>query len=276
DPLSAALSDDPFSLTVSGDAEESATTFSNDAADFDMAEFDEAFGTSSDTVRDADAYDDEDEAEEDFNGLSFDPIADEGTEDKTLFMRDPDVMVPPSVETSTAKKTTANPFEVKEEEGSGDSAFEDSAFEDSVFEDSAFEDSTFEDSAFSRRNLDAVDSDVEASESSSLGRSTGSAGFSADAFDDFDDFESVPDFDLSDSSAGFTSPSIGAMPSQFGNSQFGTAKMRMLPVLKVVALKGLSLLRLCLFLERRQSRILNPASRAHLPLLRMLRCLLSG
>ncbi|NJM96858.1 MAG: tetratricopeptide repeat protein, partial [Phormidesmis sp. RL_2_1] len=82
DPLSAALSDDPFSLTVSGDAEESATTFSNDAADFDMAEFDEAFGTSSDTVRDADAYDDEDEAEEDFNGLSFDPIADEGTEDK--------------------------------------------------------------------------------------------------------------------------------------------------------------------------------------------------
>ena len=38
----------------------------------------------------------------------------------------------------------------------------------------------------------------------------------ADSFDDFDDFESIPDFDLSDSSAGFTSPSIGAMPSQFG------------------------------------------------------------
>ncbi|MEL7334455.1 MAG: methyl-accepting chemotaxis protein, partial [Cyanobacteria bacterium J06560_2] len=43
-----------------------------------------------------------------------------------------------------------------------------------------------------------------------------------DSFDDFDDFESVPDFDLSDSSAGFTSPSIGVIPSQFGSETMGS------------------------------------------------------
>ena len=52
-----------------------------------------------------------------------------------------------------------------------------------------------------------------------------------DSFDDFEDFESIPDFDLSDSSAGFTSPSIGVIPSQFGSesisdidSQTGSAE----------------------------------------------------
>ena len=211
DPLAATL-DDPFGLDLS--AEESTdgmTTFSNTSAgstDFDMSEFDEAFGadseisksktpasaqavepsaaleTDDDSAFDAfAALDDNDE----FADVSFASVDSEAqTEDKTLFMMEPDSAGSSGSSTgfatdatSTAPSNSASEFsfEVEEEANSPEVNFGNGMDDFGGAPSNAF----------------------------------------ADSFDDFDDFESIPDFDLSDSSAGFTSPSIGAIPSQFGS-----------------------------------------------------------
>ena len=127
DPLTAATLDDPFGMPAAenADADEGMTTFSNAAsdatADFDMAEFNEAFGDTSGSVQtpstqqsveqqeeakstfgseteeafsdsafdDFAALDDHDiTGSENFGDLSFSSPSGAGTEDKTLFMMD--------------------------------------------------------------------------------------------------------------------------------------------------------------------------------------------
>lgn len=210
DPLAATLEDDPFSFNLADDsaADGGVTTFSDEASDFDMTEFDEAFGTSGSVAGSAggqsfdraaaqgnsaqnnreDAADFEAIAEESeaFADLSFEPLAETETEDKTLFMMDePDASEGMSAVATAAPVTLAKPPSALD--FSGDDSFGANNFAVDSFEDAAPEGNA-EPTAF------------------------------GDAFDDFDDFESIPDFDISDSSAGFTSPSIGAMPSQFGSS----------------------------------------------------------
>ena len=208
DPLVAALEDPfgmPFTNELSDDSSESdMTTFSSATADFDMAEFDEAFGNngeaingnslsaqslvsgpSSSSATDADEANSEsafdsfpavdsddflsDEESDSFEGVSFDPQMASQTEEQTLFMMDDDTGS--NLETADAG-LTALPTD------------EQPANEQSVFT--------------------STETDEE------------EAPAFTDSFDDFDDFEDVPDFDLSDSSVGFTSPSMGALPSQFG------------------------------------------------------------
>ncbi len=205
DPLVATL-DDPFGMPFTdepsgeSDLESDMTTFSAPSTNFDMAEFDEAFGSKdesansdllsahsslSDSVSKSATDTDEavndsafdsfpaadsddflpDEESDSFEGVSFDPQPASQTEEKTLFMMDSDDM-------------GANP----EMADAGSTA--PPTNEPSVF--------------------DSIDSNDE--ESSAF----------VNSFDDFDDFDNVPDFDLSDSSVGFTNPSIGAIPDQFG------------------------------------------------------------
>ena len=219
DPLAATL-DDPFGLDLATEeSTDGVTTFSNGSADFDMSEFDAAFGADSElldsevlnrassangdrkvtlpaaTETDDGAFDafaaldDSDE----FSGVSFESAADaEQTEDKTLFMMEPD---------SIGSQGTASSVESGAETPSSGLSNDFSEFSFEVDDESDFQDSKLEDGT----------------------EATGAKPASfADSFDDFDDFESIPDFDLSDSSAGFTNPSIGAMPSQFGASSGGS------------------------------------------------------
>ncbi|MBE9064309.1 methyl-accepting chemotaxis protein [cf. Phormidesmis sp. LEGE 11477] len=205
DPLIAEL-DNPFEMpftdgvsnepSVEGDM----TMFSDaTAADFDMAEFDEAFGNTSETgsqdhnplvtelaqdsatdtdqVPTDDAFDsfpdlDSDnlliEEEDSFEGVSFEPQEEPQTEENTFFMVDDDSMGE-SLETPGLEEAAAVDGQT-------------------VFAAPAPEEET--------------------------------PGF-ADSFDDFDDFESVSEFDLSDSSVGFTSPSMGAVPGQLDELEDG-------------------------------------------------------
>ena len=219
DPLAATL-DDPFSLGLATEdaSDEGMTTFSDAAADFDMSEFDEAFGSegqaspgaaptsapfdsgaansseSDSSLSDIDdsAFDDFAALDDgdDFEGVSFEPSAEVPTEDKTLFMMEPDsVGSATSDSASSAAKTASSEF-----------AF---SVEDEPDQSSA-------DDAFSEP---AIGGDPGAP----VGLDESNPATFVDSFDDFDDFESIPDFDLSDSSAGFTSPSMGAIPSQFGS-----------------------------------------------------------
>ncbi len=235
DPLAATL-DDPFSLDLATEEPaDGVTTFSNASADFDMSEFDEAFGarselsdsglsdselpgselpggemlggempnpTSSDGAVTPPAADEDDDSafnafaalddNDDFSGVSFEAAPDEAqTEDKTFFMMEPDSTG--SSVTAPPVDSTAGPTSTGRSRSSSEFSFE------------------IDDEA-----------DVEASSlRDDMGEADAEPVF-AESFDDFDDFESIPDFDLSDSSAGFTSPSIGAMPSQFGAMSQGS------------------------------------------------------
>ncbi|MEM9003329.1 MAG: methyl-accepting chemotaxis protein [Cyanobacteria bacterium P01_F01_bin.86] len=237
DPLSAELDEsDPFSSAAKGAvSEQSVTTFSDTTADFDMAEFDEAFGQTGGHSAVASAAasptvsspleteqpesmvdpsglgDDEDEfavgsfdddESDSFVGLSFEASSESESEDKTFFMMEPDAAA------SRVDGDMASGF-------SSSSAVADSVTSATLAE-RAPVDSFDGDAAFGSNTFDADGFDE-----NSLENDTEPTAFS-DALDDFDDFESIPDFDLSDSSAGFTSPSLGAMPSQFG-SQFDGA-----------------------------------------------------
>ncbi len=206
DPLVATLEDDPFSFNMADDSSDDGgvTTFSNDATGgFDMAEFDEAFGTSGavgsqpvaqpmspaasaaakNSYKPEDSFESfpEDDSEA-FADLSFEPMSEADVEDKTLFMVEPE-----EASQGFAAAETSDPT---------------LSFDDS---------NAFGDDNFGANNFEVADDD------GALDSHAEPTAF-GDAFDDFDDFESIPDFDLSDSSAGFTSPSIGAMPSQFGSA----------------------------------------------------------
>lgn len=209
-----AADSDPFDSNLfeedaEDEVEDGATTF-NHAADFDMAEFDEAFGTSGSTnkvevIEGGFAADFEvsDQEEEAFEGLSFEPMSDQELnqepEEKTLFMREPDPVEAIAPEdASVGSMTTGVPSTPTLAENSvgskrkGAFAFESASSDSDDFEGGGFDEP-------------ATDQPVEPTAFS-------------DAFDDFDDFDSMSDFELSDSSAGFTNPSLGAMPSQFGLS----------------------------------------------------------
>ncbi|MEM9151188.1 MAG: methyl-accepting chemotaxis protein, partial [Cyanobacteria bacterium P01_F01_bin.3] len=228
DPLAATL-DMPFGISDTDADAGGVTTFSDVSADFDMAEFDEAFGDTSGSLADSasesvksqtgttnpfaeshqntdqaisglddfPSIDDMEEAD-DFEGLSFEPPAETDSEDKTFFMSDDPVSA-----------SGSEPLVAK-----------------AVFDTDPDERSTSEsDFGGSEVNAEGFDGAGE------LGSDNFPVGDAAtddavedaytDSFDDFDDFESVPDFDLSDSSAGFTSPSIGVIPSQFGDGTMG-------------------------------------------------------
>ncbi|MGB3297042.1 MAG: methyl-accepting chemotaxis protein [Phormidesmis sp.] len=259
DPLAATL-DDPFSFDEAEDAatEDSVTTFSEPAADFDMAEFDEAFGTRGSVANQPEAQpkvqperqpdaqpsilesedisDDLDvfpEDSEPFDEVSFDSSSDEADiEEKTFFMMEPDASqgYPSSrslqVETEETEETeeAEEGKEAEEAElaapiapsatlsasknGSDRSSF---AKSNNAFGGSGFGSGNFEvedEEAFEKDAADFSEGADGSDESKAFG----------DDFDDFDDFENIPDFDLSDSSVGFTNPSIGTMPSQFGRA----------------------------------------------------------
>ena len=211
-----AVDSDPFDFNLSEEGtEEGATTFNHAAADFDMAEFDEAFGTSGrtgkvevgdrsfaadfETSDQSDQFDqDEDQDEEAFDDLSFDPISSQEIEDKTLFMREPDPLEIASADASLGSMATGAPSTPTLAENSASSRRK-----------GAF--------AFEAASSDADDFGEGDFDERAGGQAVEPTAFS-DAFDDFDDFESMPDFELSDSSAGFTSPSIGAIPSEIGMS----------------------------------------------------------
>ena len=203
DSFAEGLDDDPFSFNPSDDSasDGGVTNFSDAASGFDMTEFDEAFGTQgsvstqpksqSATSTDADDFEASADESEAFADLSFEPMAESETEDQTLFMMEPDssqgmVSTVVTAEQNTSATLAEEPLPAAMS-FSGDDGFGTNNFAVDNFDESASE-GNGEPTAF------------------------------GDAFDDFDDFESIPDFDISDSSAGFTSPSIGAMPSQFGSS----------------------------------------------------------
>ncbi len=219
DPLVSAL-DDPFGMpftsesSIESSSESDMTTFSNANAEFDMAEFDEAFGskdeapgsellsahssvpdletnnldTGTDKAIDGSAFDNfpvverddcsVDEESDSFEGVSFDPQPASQTEEKTLFMMDDDGMSA-NLETSDTRSTASR-----------------------TSEQSSFTTTTSNEESNEERSTDFVDN-----------------------FDDFEDFDSIPDFDISDSSVGFTSPSVGAIPSRFGEFESSSASI---------------------------------------------------
>lgn len=241
DPIVEDLDTDPFSFSDAAD-EGAVTTFSDASTNFDMAEFNEAFGTQgsvgstitppslsvSDQGNNEEDFLDEDEQ---FSDLSFDALPTQESEDKTLFMMEPD-----DAQVSHSPGAFKDPFEAEDftdsepqtsetlaEEPSynalnsklkgAPSALEDDRFGPESFDSDNFGSDDFDSNSFSGDSFESQSLNDDA-----LADSSGSASAAlGNAFDDFDDFESMPDFDLSDSSAGFTSPSIGAVPSQFGN-----------------------------------------------------------
>ena len=262
DPLAATL-DDPFGLPL-GDGiagEEGAmTTFSDATADFDMAEFDEAFGNTAGSAHEPtdntasakatsakegdnsgaavdtfSAFDLAPEEDNDsFDGLSFEPQVATATEDKTLFMIDDSAEISSGATTSTEKIEASNSYSAgsSSAESSEATNFAPIDFDQDNFgaadagqvdfEQAGFEQDNFEPNNFEADNFESAGFDESAGFESAAGIESNVDGTAyADSFDDFDDFESVPDFDLSDSSAGFTSPSVGVIPSQFGEPDMG-------------------------------------------------------
>ena len=242
DPFTDELITDPFSFDNASTDEEAVTTFSDASMNFDMVEFNEAFNgeqkDSSASANQADpsdaneslnpfAAEDHSELLEEKADLSFAPISETEMEDKTLFMMEPEDSEesfgsdaftnggPQTSETlaeASAYTSSRDAFDLTEPEIP--SGLEDSFGTDS-FDSESFGTDSSKNGVFETPLFDEQDS-------SSLNALEGSASIGS-AFDDFDDFESMPDFDLSDSSAGFTNPSIGAIPSQFGNGMESSA-----------------------------------------------------
>ena len=214
EPQTTPVDDDPFGLNLMAaeEPEEEGTIFNHPTADFDMAEFDEAFGASesvtaesaSEGIESSEEDDLEEfaftEESESFENLAFDSLSEDETEDKTFFMADPEVAAPsavapakPSMPDGQAEESQTGLEDDFEADGFGAGSFESDGSEEDAFAAIAFEDS---------EQADGIEPPA-----------------FPDSFDeDFDDFEGIPDFDLSDSSAGFTNPSLGATPSQFGRA----------------------------------------------------------
>ena len=245
DPIVEDLDTDPFSFSEAAMDDDAVTTFSSASADFDMAEFNEAFGTqgsvnthaSANSAAAPSSFDQAAvdsaslEEEDSFEGLSFDPMPDSSTEDKTLFMMEPDDSQgidsqssldntfdfdEPQTSETLAEEPAYNAFNFEAEETPSD--VEDDSFGADSFDSGSLDSGGLDSGGLSRDRFDAPDLGHEF-DSNTLSKPTSGLKSASigDAFDDFDDFENMPDFDLSDSSAGFTSPSMGAMPSQFGD-----------------------------------------------------------
>lgn len=171
---------------------------------------------------DLDEFPDDSEA---FDGLSFEPHSESNfeadAEDKTFFMMEPEIsqgnsaLGEPSTSATLAEisflDSDSSQLNFDKSDASSAGSASAGGFGAAGFGASGFGSNNFEANDFEANDFEANSFESDASEHTSEPTSFG------DAFDDFDDFESIPDFDLSDSSAGFTSPSIGAMPSQFGS-----------------------------------------------------------
>ncbi len=200
DPLIATL-DDPFGMPFTDElagesfAESDMTTFSDASAGFDMAEFDEAFGNQT------------------------------GGSDSISLPLDSELS---SSSTSSAEVSSRNTVDENAADENAFDSFSSIDGDDSLAEEDSdsFEGISFEPQLSSQteeKTLFMMDDDMESglpsastavSSAAPVDPGSDNAAF-ASGFDDFDAFEDVPDFDLSDSSVGFTSPSIGAS-SQFG------------------------------------------------------------
>ena len=224
EPQTATADDDPFGLNLMAleESEEEGTIFSHPTADFDMTEFDEAFGTREPAINepatDEPAIDESVSSDPEISEkldefalaeesepaeMSFDSLSEEEAEDKTFFMADPEVVAPAAV-------ATAEPPRVDTSVGAQFGPEDD--FESNGFAADSFESDDSEEDVFATGAFEAIAVD------DSAGTDSAEPPAFPDSFDDdFDDFESIPDFDLSDSSAGFTNPSLGATPSQFGS-----------------------------------------------------------
>ena len=208
DPLESTFGDDdPFATPLEQSSDEqdvttfSAVTLSGEPTGFDMAEFKEAFGEeaiaeqSEATAADAVSFDESNRETlaspstddlDAFDELSLEPEPfDVETESKTLFMME-------GLEDSLSVNTD-------DQEAADNEIAVSSGRKTVLSEDGSAESRQF--------NAPQIETNLAAAKSQSETFS--------DDFDDFDDFEDIPDFDLSDSSAGFTNPSLGAIPSQF-------------------------------------------------------------
>lgn len=196
-----ALADSELTL----DAEEDATSFSAPSP-FDIDEFDQAFGSSEPLHSSASAPEqhdflsaemsDGDSLSAELSDFSFES-QNFSSEDQTLFMSEPDSMAGP-----TSEQFSSSP-----------SLGADSATFAVPSEQAALE------------SLGELDSSAaDGSDSLNSPGTQQSADF-LDEFDEFDDFNNLSDFELSDSSAGFTSPSVGAasaMPAKALETAQGT------------------------------------------------------
>jgi twitching motility protein PilJ len=106
-------------------------------------------------------------------------------------------------------------------------AFDNASFEDDDESFSAPVDHGFTENDFPQDSFDQLDNDFLTEDESAFGGDTSSDSESSpgfdflDEFDEFDDMGSVPDFDLSDNSAGFTSPSMSSSPGMSGVAESG-------------------------------------------------------
>ncbi len=204
--------DDPFGMPFTDEladesfAESDMTTFSDASAGFDMAEFNEAFGDQGSATDNSSPNSSLPiDSQRASSAASFDAAAGGDIADENAFDNFPSI--------------DGDNFLAEEDSDS----FEGISFEPQL------PSQTEEKTLFMMDDDMGVNSDLPSASStlsSADGVSTsapgdlGSKSDSDDAafdngFDDFDDFEDVPDFDLSDSSVGFTSPSVGTS-NQFG------------------------------------------------------------
>ncbi|MEO1590853.1 MAG: methyl-accepting chemotaxis protein [Cyanobacteria bacterium J06632_22] len=165
--------------------------FSDPNLAFDQGEFDEAFGQT-EQVGDLPGF-----PEEEFsNGDSIEATADfafdseelAASEDQTLFMAEPSLVSGPEVG-----------FEL-DSEGSDNFGMSEAATLNTP--------SDTDNADFATGAVDDSGGFSNGADSSDLNEPQGNIDF-LDEFDEFDDLGSLPDFELSDSSAGFTSPSVG-------------------------------------------------------------------
>ncbi|MGB7249132.1 MAG: methyl-accepting chemotaxis protein [Phormidesmis sp.] len=210
DPLAAFESDDLFSFSpVAGASAAGETTTFDAAADFDMAEFDEAFGQtprqsnggvssppSGQSAPDLSASDLSSDLSDEVNefasltgesessgDLSLDSSSE--IEEKTFFMMEPDMASDMDLETSDSVEMSG--LDLEERVASRSDVFD----------------------------TDNLESNLPTDESGPVADLPDTF----DDFDDFDDFDSTPDFDFSEGSAGFTGSSTGTVSDQF-DSQF--------------------------------------------------------
>lgn len=135
-------------------------------------------------------------------------FAQEAEAEQTLFMADPPTNAAPGEAVDSAYGTDDSTY-VSPQPFSQEDDFDEGEFG----EDPAFAEAGFSEQDFADNGSGAAFEDAETDDSQ------GNVDF-LDEFDEFDDLGSLPDFELSDSSAGFTSPSVGTSGFGGGSDEF--------------------------------------------------------
>ncbi|MEM9215491.1 MAG: methyl-accepting chemotaxis protein [Cyanobacteria bacterium P01_F01_bin.150] len=228
--------DSPFTEIPDDDLGDSAALF-GDVADSDWQ-------THEDIHRESDSLADQAIPLPSSTELEQNALSDMASEDETLFM-----MAPPDEFTNTSDPsqngggnysdsdlfdtdagTDGGDFSMSSElfaeseafDGDRSESIDTDPFSSAAFETDVFDDSSFEDDQSASRQEFGDIQDTEASAPQS-----GNSFDFLDEFDEFDDLGSLPDFDLSDNSAGFTSPAmdsemgIGMTPEGMATSEIG-------------------------------------------------------